>query len=174
MGLSTDIQAGILRQINKQGHEGQKLLTDDVPPVVVRVTNDVTQDMGSVTTPTKIEWNTTVFDTFGGMDLANNEWIVPLGGYYQISGSWEHTGKTWAVTVSQWLSVYVNGIVYTDLHMTKDWATNEAGTLAGSTLIELDIDDIVSFYYQKSSAAGFALKTAAPLRNYFSIHRVRG
>lgn len=172
--LSADIQRGIVAKLDEQGRVEQKLLTDDVAPVVLRVTANATQNFPSGAVRTKAAWNTTEFDTASGMDLANERYTFIMGGYYQVSCSlgFIQVGTLGASTVFD-MEIAINGTKYCMLSNTYGRIT--PFQIHGTTLIEVNEDDYLEIFVTVAFNGGItAIRGSDVDYNYLTLHRVRG
>jgi hypothetical protein len=117
-------------------------------PVIAAATNTSTTSISS-TTETTVNWSTATIDTASGWDLANNKYVVPSDGYYQIS--WEGTvasgnSVNWLASALSFLKVDGTVVSTSSGFITQGSAQNFLRTayMTGSTTIQLDATDEIT------------------------------
>jgi hypothetical protein len=105
---------------------GTVMVSGNMPAFFAYLTSDQSITTG---TYTKIAYDAKVFDT--NNNFASSRFTPTVAGYYQISGGFDSTDTTAAITRVV-LTVYKNGSQF--IHLT-DFATNLAYTITGSVLV---------------------------------------
>jgi hypothetical protein len=138
----------------------------DTRVVAARLIRSTTQSV-STTAQTKVTFDTVSFDTHSGFNLANNRYIVPVSGYYRV------TGATYASGIaSNYLQVILkkSGTTFSESFQNSN-ASNDASAIS-SDIVFCNASDFLELFVS-SGDSSYTIQNASSA-TYLSIERISG
>jgi hypothetical protein len=117
------------RQLSKLFDSSRTVVTDGQSPPVLHVARAAAQSL-TAATPTRVQFDTTRYDTHGYWDAANFRYLPKVAGYYRVSWSVKFDAEASGCNVVT-AALYVNGVADKSVDIVNP--TTTAGVVAANS-----------------------------------------
>lgn len=170
---NTNVRYGFRALVPIVGWGSSAIMSQDAADsrvVAARATRSSAQSVNNATA-TKIQINSSTFDTHGGLDVATNyRYTIQVPGKYRISGTADFAASG---TGTRYLYVYKNGSLAAEIAR-QAGTSGDNNLMGGSTTLDLVTGDYIEFYCYQNSGGALNVGPGGSNYNHYEIEKLQG